>query len=88
MKQKVKNKRRLIALVAFFSLSMLAFIMVPGKPSALIGSHSEEAGTVKMEENYDLDNQKQHESPANEHMLISVFKFIVNCNPFRKETQL
>jgi flagellar basal body-associated protein FliL len=35
---------------------------------------------------YDVDNQK-HETPANhEPVFMSVFKFLVNCNPFKKET--
>lgn len=88
MKKKRYNKRMLVALVVIFTLSMLAFISVPGKPSAFVGSGNEETGTVKLEENYGVDNQKPSEPAAHEHMLLSVFKFIVNCNPFRKETQL
>jgi hypothetical protein len=44
----------------------------------------EEAGVVAN--SYSSQEQKQ-ESPSHEPMFISVFKFIVNCNPFKREAQ-
>ena len=84
MKKKNTNKRTLYVLIPLLGLSMLAFILLPRTTSngAVI---NDDFNTPSAQSNYDVDDQK-HEAPANhEPVLISVFKFIVNCNPFKKE---
>jgi len=87
MKKKSNNKRTIFILVPLLGLSLLAFVL---SPSAAPGSgiNAEADTSINMKGNYDVDDQK-HEAPANhEPVFISIFKFIVNCNPFRKETNL
>lgn len=86
MKKKSNNKRTIFILVPMLGLSLLAFVLTPSAPA--LGIQAEDNTSVDMKSNYDVDDQK-HEAPANhEPLFISVFKFIVNCNPFRKETNL
>ena len=86
MNKKKSNKRTLFILIPLLGLSMLAFILLP-RTSKSIDLNTEESAQVD-ESKYDVDNQK-HEVPVNhEPIFASIFKFIVNCNPFKKEAQL
>ncbi|HXB39180.1 MAG TPA: hypothetical protein VNZ49_01480 [Bacteroidia bacterium] len=86
MKKKNTNKRTLFILIPLLGLSLLAFILLPRTGRNIDLSNEESAQAVQSA--YDVDDQK-HEAPVNhEPVFVSVFKFIVNCNPFKREAQL
>jgi len=85
-KKKNTNKHTLFIGVPLLALSLLAFIFIPRQALNLGSNPGENAGPA-VHGNYEMDEQKQ-EVPApseREPVVISVFKFIVNCNPFKKE---
>ncbi len=87
MKKKKANKRTLFILVPLLGLSLFASVFAPGSKTGMNGKVAFE-GPYTTQTNYDVDNQK-HEAPQNhEPVFMSIFKFIVNCNPFKKETLL
>ncbi len=86
MKKSNTNKRTLFILIPLLWISMLAFVLLPRSTKSVHVSADDIGSSIKS--NYDVDDQK-HEAPTNhEPVFVSIFKFIVNCNPFRKETQL
>lgn len=81
------NKQTLYFLVPLASVTLMAFIVLSGSEAGA-GSNGDTKMNLRMNGAYKVNHQK-HEAPANhEPALISVFKFIVNCNPFKKETSL
>ena len=88
-KKKNTNKRTLFILVPLFALSMLAFIFIPRQTPQLNPGTEGNSGSL-VGGNYAVDEPKQEAPVPNdrEPVVISIFKFIVNCNPFKKEAAL
>ncbi len=88
MKKKKANKRMLFVLVPMLGISLAASLMTPRSVAAPGPGIEFNEPSSASSANYDVDDQK-HEAPANhEPVFMSIFKFIVNCNPFRKEANL
>lgn len=78
----------LFVLVPLLGLSVFASLLAPHsvRPSSAGAEYNEPSAASSP--NYNVDDQK-HEAPANhEPVFMSIFKFIVNCNPFKKEANL
>lgn len=87
MRRKKANKHGYVHVVLLLGLSIMALGLLPG--SITIGQNpANEVGGAGVNVGYEVEHNKQ-EAPANhEPVFMSVFKFIVNCNPFKKETSL
>lgn len=67
-------------------MALSVIVLFTTAPKSLSASTSEGNPFRTMQSEYTSEEQKQ-DVPSNEPIYISVFKFIVNCNPFQKETQ-
>ena len=85
MESKDLKKQILLALMPIVALSML--VLFTTLPKSISASANEDDSSFSIQSEYATQEQKQ-EAPSPEPVYISIFKFIVNCNPFQKETQL
>ena len=82
MKNKELKKKIFLALLPLFALSLVVGLATV--PKAFSNESSEEGYLPSLQSDYTAEDQK---SDSPEPVYISIFKFIVNCNPFQKETQ-
>lgn len=81
---KNSNKKTLFILIPLLSVSLLSSLAVSHGSSRNADAAS--IGIRVNQGNYDVNGRK-HEAPAtHEPLFKAIFKFIVNCNPFRKES--
>ena len=85
MENKHLRKQILLALVPVIALSLI--VLFNTVPKSFFDSGEEGSLVPTIQSEYAAEEQKQ-DAPSQEPIYISIFKFIVNCNPFQKETQL
>ncbi len=84
MENKSLKKKIALALVPLVGLCLVVFISTSKNASANSNNNLNYLPSYQSE--YAAEDQKP-EVPSHEPIYISIFKFIVNCNPFKKETQ-
>jgi hypothetical protein len=77
------KKKIILALTPLLGLSML--VLFSTLPVFLNGSNSDESNMSSLQGEY--STEQKSDTPSHEPVYISVLKFIMNCNPFQKETQ-
>ena len=80
MENKRLKKQILLALLPAIALSMLLLVAAAEFVS---GSDYEGSSFPSIQSEFSAEEQPSHEP-----VYISIFKFIINCNPFQKESQL
>ena len=85
MENKQLKKRIVLALLPLVALSVGVFITTAPKTFSN-SNYSVNYDGPSYQSEYSSEEEKP-EVPSHEPVYISIFKFIVNCNPFKKETQ-
>ena len=84
MENKILKRKIALALTPVFVLSLI--VLFSNVPKSFDSVNYAGDLIPSMQSEYAAEEQKQ-ETPSHEPVYISIFKFIVNCNPFQKETQ-
>ncbi len=84
MENKKLKKKIILALTPLFVLSLV--VIISTIPKSFSNTKYEGNYAPSFQSEYAAEEQKP-EVPSHEPVYISIFKFIVNCNPFQKETQ-
>jgi len=84
MENKNSIKKILLALTPLLMLSTM--VLCYTVPQSFSKAKYDEDYSSSLQSEYTAEEQKP-EAPSHESVYISIFKFIINCNPFQKETQ-
>jgi hypothetical protein len=86
MRLKPDYSKSLFLLVPLLAASLLFFVLTLS--GTLNSNRQPENGLSTHESSLKIKEQKQELPGTYGHVLAPIFKFIVNCNPFRKESGL
>jgi hypothetical protein len=80
MEKENYKKQLYLALTPLFILCIVVFI---NAGSVSVSKEVNNVNSPAVESLYSTEEQPSHEP-----VYVSIFKFIINCNPFQKESQL
>ena len=86
MKNKQSKRGIIIALVPLFVLCMIVFVYTVPRTFTNSG-YGVNYGVPSYQNEYSSQEHKP-EKPSHDPVYLSIFKFIVNCNPFKKEASI